>query len=489
MSAAADLRARMLEATPEQRAEMIHALTPAQQHTLLYSWDFWGRAEQQWRPGPERDTWYFCGRGWGKTVTGGYAVRYLVEHPEECGGDIAIVGRTASMRNREMVPAILAAWPPELRPIHKTRKNVEEIRFPACKDIVGRLMSGDSPDTIRGNNLGAAWTDEPAHWPKLVESWSNLEMALRKGRKPRTVNTSTPLGRLDFLRLMFEFDTSDKPVVDPSHPTGLRPLPHVRVVTGSSYANAANLSPDWIASTLSRKEGTRLGQQEIHGLVLLDVAHALWRWSDFRHGEASPKHDRRIVAIDPSGGTSNAGNAETGMIVAGMVGQRIELLQDASGHHDPEAWGLAAIDLYDELGCEAIVAETNYGADMVRATIELVSRLPEVARSRRARGTERPIRIEEVNASSAWHERAGYVQPLWRSGLVLHAGDPRTWLDLEHQMRHGDPSRPKRGQRLDRLDAAVHAVTYLTTQRTVSLPALTGTAVDDFWGAVARGLR
>lgn len=489
MGADADLRSRLLEATAEQRAEMIHALTPAQQHALRYSWEFWGRPEQQWRPGPERDTWYFCGRGWGKTVTGGNIIRWLVEHPEECGGDIAIIGRTAGMRNREMVPAILDAWPPALRPVHKTRKNVEEIRFPSQPGIVGRLMSGDTPDTIRGNNLGAAWTDETAHWPKLEKSWEMLEYALRIGKRPRTINTTTPLGRPEFIKLVFETTADGRPVEDASHPTGFRPLKHARIVTGSSYANAANLSPEFVASTLAGKERTTLGKQEIHGLVLLDVAGALWRWSDFTHGEPAKRHARRVVAIDPSGGTKKDANAETGIIEAGMVGERIELLQDASGHHDPERWGRIAIDLYDEGGAEAIVAETNFGAEMVRATIELVSRLPETVRERRARGTDRPIKIEEVNAAAAWHERASFVQPLWRSGLVVHTGDPRTWLELEHQMRHGDPTRPKKGQRLDRLDAAVHAVTYLTTQRTVALPVLSPTATADFWARVRDGLR
>jgi phage terminase large subunit-like protein len=350
-------------------------------------------------------------------------------------------------------------------------------------------MSGDSPDTIRGNNLGFAWTDETAHWPKLEKAWEMLEYALRLGKRPRTINTTTPLGRPEFLRLVFECDDSGRPVSDAAHETGFRPLAHARVVTGSSYANAANLSPEFITNTLARKAGTALGQQEIGGVVLLDVVGALWRWSDFTHCEPAPKHDRRVVAVDPSGGTRNAGNAETGIIEAGLVGQRVELLRDASGHHEPEAWGRAVIDLYDLDGCEAIVAETNFGAEMVRATIDLVSRLPETVRERRARGTERPIKIEEVNASAAWHERAAYVQPLWRSKVVVHAGDPREWVELEHQMRHGDPTRPKKGQRLDRLDAAVHAVTWLTTQRAITLPALSPTAVGEFWATVAAGLR
>ena len=260
-------------------------------------------------------------------------------------------------------------------------------------------------------------------------------------------------------------------------------------MTGSSYENAANLSPEFISGTLARKAGTALGDQEVRGLVLLDVVGALWRWSDFTHGEPSARHDRRVVAVDPSGGTRNVGNAETGIIEAGIVGQRVELLRDASGHHDPEAWGRAVIDLYDLDGCDAIVAETNFGAEMVRATIDLVSRLPETVRDRRERGTERPIQIEEVNASHAWHERAAYVQPLWRSKMVMHAGDPREWVELEHQMRHGDPARPKKGQRLDRLDAAVHAVTWLTTQRASRLPDISREAVGDFWASVAAGIR
>lgn len=488
------LRERMHSLTPAGRADAIGQLSEADRVELEYSWEFWGRDEQQYRPGDEQHLWNCCGRGWGKTAAGGHAVRKVVESPELCGGVIGVAGRTASARNAEMVPAILGAFPPHRRPIHKVRRNVEEITFPGHPDVVARLMSGDSEDSFRGPNFGWIWTDESVHWKRLAASWSNIEYALRAGRHPRSLNTTTPKARPEWMEIVFECEAG-RPLADPSHPSGLKLRPGVAMITGSSYSNAANLATSFILQTLKRHEGTRLGDQEIRGIILLDVEGALWRWSDFVHGEAASRHDRRVVAVDPSGGTRNAGNAETGIIGLGIIGQRLELLQDASGHHEPHnaatgtGWGRLVIDMYDELGAECVVAETNFGAAMVRSTIELVAQLPDVARARRARGATRKIEIVEVNAGNAWHERAALVQPLWRSGRVVHTGDPRTWVELEHQMRHGDPRRPKAGQRLDRLDAAVHGVHYLTGSASAAAPDLSGVDIDAFFRRVAAQVR
>jgi phage terminase large subunit-like protein len=46
--------------------------------------------------------------------------------------------------------------------------------------------------------------------------------------------------------------------------------------TGSSYDNAANLAPAFLAAIIDRYRGTRLGRQEINAEILADVEGALW---------------------------------------------------------------------------------------------------------------------------------------------------------------------------------------------------------------------
>ena len=493
------LRLDLLELPDDKRNKAIDSLSIEDAEALEFDWSFWARAEQLWRPGPERDTWYLSGRGFGKTRTGAEATRYVVEHIEEIGGgdQIFLAGRTASSRNAEMLygpSGLMRVFPPHLRPVHKTVRNVETITFPSAPGIVARLMSGDVPDSFRGPGFVFGWTDEAPHWPRFARSWEMLQYTLREGRSPKTINTTTPLPDPLLLRELFALDPHGHPLADPSHPTGYKVLPHVRIVTGSSYDNAANLAPDFVRVTLRKLAASDIGKQEIHGAILLDVPGALWRRDDFRHEDVASitAHARTLsrvsIGVDPAG-SSKSTSAETGIVAGGIDGTRVDLLEDRSGHYGPEEWGRVVIDLYDELQADDVCAETNFGAEMVRSTIDLVSRLPDVVRARRERGTTRPIIVSEVTSSTHWAERARYVQPRWRAGQVRHVGDPRGWVALEHQMTHGRPEVPKKDQRLDRLDAAVHLVRHLVSDGPPQFADLGDTDVSDFWRKVRDGIR
>ena len=48
------------------------------------------------------------------------------------------------------------------------------------------------PDQLRGPQFDAAWCDELASWQYPDQAWDNLSFALRLGRQPRAVVTTTP---------------------------------------------------------------------------------------------------------------------------------------------------------------------------------------------------------------------------------------------------------------------------------------------------------
>ncbi len=84
-------------------------------------------------------------------------------------------------------------------------------------------------------------------------------------------------------------------------------------------------------------------------------------------------YKRVVVAVDPAGG-SNRGNAETGIIVAG-VGHDGHgyVIRDASGRHSPERWAYTAVAAYRDHAADRIVAERNFGGEMVEGTIRSVA--------------------------------------------------------------------------------------------------------------------
>lgn len=494
----------MLDLSDEERASVVATFSLAEQRALLHAWEFWARPEQLWRPGEERDTFYLAGRGWGKTRVGTEAVRWMAKHPELCAGEIAIAGRTAGQRNRDMLYGTSGIMSPEVMPDHERplhRKADNELVWTTGAAVSGqaysgkgttcraRLMSGDVPASFRGPGYGFAWTDELPHWKRSKESWENLEYTMRESSgagKPCTVNTTTPIPTPALLEILFECDSAGRPLQDASHSTGFKVLPHVRIVHGSSYDNAANLAPDYFLTTIRRHEGSRLADQEVRGMILLDVPGALWRYSWIRRVESAPKLEVIGIGVDPAG-SAGRDSAETGIIGAGRVNSTVYMLDDRSGLWSPREWALEVIRMYDRLGADFVVCERDYGGDMVRSQVLTVAELPEVIMERRERGTTRAIKLIDVNARGSKRDRARVVCGLWEQGWVKHVGDPRRWVGLEHQLTHTDPAKPHKKQRVDRLDAAVHIVRHLVDETEVEED-WEGADDPDFWRRIRDGI-
>lgn len=154
---------------------------------------------------------------------------------------------------------------------------------------------------------------------------------------------------------------------------------------------------------------------------------------------------RIVVAIDPSG--SSSGN-EAGIIGAGMkmLGERqhFYVLKDDSLQGSPEEWARRAIDLFYELDADHIVAEMNYGGEMVRTVINQIDDAVPVVLVQATRGKE--VRAEPVSV-------------LFTEGRGHMVG---TYYALEDECClwiPGDPSP-------NRLDAMVWAATDLMLQYT-----------------------
>jgi hypothetical protein len=81
-----------------------------------------------------------------------------------------------------------------------------------------------------------------------------------------------------------------------------------------------------------------------------------------------PRLVDRAVGVDPSGGEEGD---EVG-IVAGGRGENGHgyVLRDDSGHYTPKGWGEAALRAYLIVKADRVVAEKNYGGDLVKRNLE-----------------------------------------------------------------------------------------------------------------------
>lgn len=388
-------------------------------------WRDIARPEQLPPPGPWLVWLYMAGRGAGKTRS---AAEWVQERAlADPGCRIALVGRTPADVRDVMIEGesgILAVARDE-RPAYQSTKR----RLTWPNGSTAYAYSAEVPSQLRGPQHHYAWADEPAAWTDarkgdvLDTAWNNLMLGLRLGHSPRCVATTTP-----------------------------KPLPLVRtllgrkstaVTRGSTYDNLDNLAPSFREEVLAAYEGTRIGRQELLGELLEDVEGALWTVAmiDADRVSEAPEMRRVVVAVDPSGG-SGPYSDEQG-IIAGGIGTDgdIYILADRSCKLSPHGWASRAVGLFHELSGDKLVAERNYGGDMVASTIAEID--PNV-----------PVKV--ITASRGKVQRAEPVAAAYEKHRVHHVG---ALSQLEDQMTQWTP---QDGTSPDRMDALVWLVTELT---------------------------
>lgn len=406
---------------------------------LLYSWRFWARENQLTPPG-DWVTWVIlAGRGYGKTRTGS---EWVIEKAIELGNkrvnlpQIALVAQDAGDARDVMIQGesgIEARCPPWLGCHYEPSKK----RLTFGNGVVCKLYAGDDPDSLRGPEHHAAWSDEICKWHDPEKAWSNLQMGLRKkvpGDHPRQIVTTTPIPSV-FLKKLIKRDST-------------------HLTTGTTYENAANLARAFTDEIISSYEGTRLGRQELYAEILDDNPNALFSIEDIAaNRRARPDFlAKTVVAVDPPT-TSNKDSDECGIIVAGRDNSDIR-----SAHYyvtgdytvqgrKPEAWAARAISAYYRNNADLIVAEVNQGGDMVEAVI---------------RQQDPTIPVRTVRATKGKAIRAEPIAGLYEQGRVHHAPNQANLARLEDQMINFDPSDPSAEGSPDRMDANIWALTALS---------------------------
>lgn len=407
--------------TPDDRRAFLAGLSDQEAAVLFYDWAFWARPEQLPPPGNWRWWLLRSGRGAGKTRTG---AEWVIARARQGKGPIALVGKTPADVRDVMVElgdsSILQCSPPWFRPVFEPSKR--RVTWP--NGVAGIIYSGEEPDQLRGPQHATAWVDELAKFKHPDATMDNLEMGLRVGPDPRGIITTTP---------------RPIPVI-----LGLVKDPGVVDVAGiSTFANAANLPPAFLERLKRKYAGTRLGRQELDGEILEDNPGALWQRGvlDALRVSNFPELVRVVVAVDPMGSTE-AEEAEAGIVAAGRGrDDHLYILDDASLHASPAGWATAAIAAYNKRQADRLVAEKNFGGDMVESTIRNVEGGKFVA-------------LTLVTASRGKEIRAEPIAALYEQGRAHHVG---FFPELEDELCQWTPG----SRSPNRLDALVWAGTEL----------------------------
>jgi len=417
-----DLVGLLASAPAEEARAIVAALGEAEARSLLADWGAWRHSGQGAPDGDWRVWVMLAGRGFGKTRAGAeWVADFARAHP---GAAIALVAATPLEARRVMVEGrsgLLAvagrrepvAWEPSLG------------RLTFFGGAQAQIFSGAHPDGLRGPEHHIAWCDELAKWERPAEAWTNLQLGLRCGARPRTLVTTTPRS-LKALRAILGEEG-------------------VAVSGGPSRANP-HQSPAGLAAMERMLGATRLGRQELGGELLAEAEGALWPRALIERCRAAGggPHVRVVVGVDPPAGCDGD---SCGIVACGLGADGIGyVLADLSaGGLSPEGWARKVAAAAEALGAHRVVAEANNGGRMVESVL-------------RGAGAGLPVKL--VHASEGKTARAEPVATLFESGRAKLAG---CFPELEDEMAGfaygGGYDGP--GRSPDRADAMVWAMTEL----------------------------
>lgn len=181
-----------------------------------------------------------------------------------------------------------------------------------------------------------------------------------------------------------------------------------------------------------------------HGGYMPSVQGAIWNrdgldkaWQAGRLVESG--WGRVVVGVDPSGGGD-----DVGIVAVAEYGDGAIVLEDATcPATSPNAWATAVAKCADRWGADCVVAEKNFGGDMVESTL---------------RAANVKTRVVLVTASRGKHVRAEPVAALYDQNRVRHKAQ---FPLLEAEMLMTTPKGYQGDESPNRMDAAVWAVTEL----------------------------
>lgn len=421
----------LASAPPQEQEAFLTGLSEGALLALPYLFEFWALPHQMPPEGEWRSWVILGGRGAGKTRAGAEWVRSEVEgsRPLDPGRSrrVALVGETLDQAREVMVfgeSGILACSPPDRRP--KWEASRKRLVWP--NGAVAQIFSAHEPESLRGPQFDAAWVDELAKWKRAEDAWDMLQFGLRLGPCPRQCVTTTPRN-VPVLKTIL-----DNPSTVMTH--------------APTEANRAYLAASFLEEVRTRYAGTRLGRQELDGVLLTDVDGALWSMETLEEQrlDKMPPLDRIVVAVDPP--VTGGGNSdECGILV---VGARVQgdpqqwqavVLEDASvSAAAPATWARAAIAAMERHGADRLVAEVNQGGDLVESVIRQVDPL---------------VPYKSVRASKGKTARAEPVAALYEQGRVAHM---RGLGELEDQMCQMTTRGFQGKGSPDRVDALVWAI-------------------------------
>jgi phage terminase large subunit-like protein len=393
-----------------------------------------------------------AGRGAGKTLSGSQTIREADLDPEvtrlrigEGGGPLRfhLVGRTVADVRDVMIggdSGILSVYPPSQRELIKWTPSRRELILP--NGAIGLTFSAEEPDQLRGPQSHLTWADELAAWkwkPGVdgLSAWDNCRIGTRLGPAPFILATTTPKRTPAIRALWAEAN-------DPASRVALRRMSTME----NQYLAAAYLDV-----LLGLYQGTSIGAQELDGVLMADVAGALFSEAVLEAGRVGRapidemRSPRVLVGVDPS--VSDKPQDECGIVVS-MADAALPALKrhgyviaDRSVRGSPGVWGREVVRAAADYGAHAVIVEINQGGALVKRVL-------------REEAAGMGLAIPKIIEVQARQNKAIRAEPLQSASERGRVRLVNRLPELEDQLTGWVPG--ESGYSPDRLDAFVYSL-------------------------------
>lgn len=416
-------------------------LSKAERHDLLVEFDLLRREQMGMAPpaapfvplphqiAPD-DDWFFwlmeAGRGAGKTATAAHKVQEHLNGPPcismTLPHRVALIAPTLgdAIESASETDAALTRIEPGAT--FTQSAGGSRVRWPNGSQV--RLFGTHTKEDVErlraGGNRCFVWAEELATWRHIDVAWKQMMLGLRLGPKPQIIGTTTPKARPQYVEIRKQADH----------------------ISHAETNDNPNLNEDQRLRLYELYDGTTLGEQELLGKLIEEAEGAIWTMAiiererrldlldDFYEASDASEDgplsldsilSRIVVAVDPPGGATEAGIVIAAILEDCPCGNEAPLphyavLEDVSGKLTPEKWGSRSVDAYKRWEADRIVAEINYGGDMVKAIIKTV---------------DQDVPYKDVRATRGKRIRAEPIFALYEQRRVHHI---ETFSAMESEM-------------------------------------------------------
>ena len=295
---------------------------------------------------------FLCGRQSGKTTL---LSQISVTEFMRAKAKIIYTAPSANQTRAYFHPIMSALLPLEAAGMVHINRGERLITWPGTDAMIW-ARTANNVNSIRGENCDYLIADECVLLDPSI--WLEVGPAMLGVRDGKFICTSTPPSVLERSQLRLEhhtywMDLMEKAQSDPdwlymNFPTRTNPG-----ITESAYGKL-----------ISRMSSLAI-RQEIYAEWIREHPRSLWKQDMIRERPCPPIEEfvRIIVGVDPSG--TKRGD-EAGVVAAGLLPDgTAQVIEDNSDRMSPNEWATEAVSTYHRLEADLIVAEVNFGGDMV----------------------------------------------------------------------------------------------------------------------------